>query len=63
MVGLDGMGYRKINELSGGQKQELHRACFSKNPKLILADEPTGSLDSTTGEEIIANLKVISKIV
>ena len=62
IVGLDGMGYRKINELSGGQKQRVAIArVLVKNPKLILADEPTGSLDSTTGEEIIANLKVISQ--
>lgn len=61
-VGLDGIGKRKVNELSGGQKQRVSIArALIKNPNIILADEPTGSLDKNTSSQIFDLLKEISK--
>lgn len=62
IVGLENFGNRKPNELSGGQKQRIAIArALIKNPNVILADEPTGNLDSVTGRQIFELLKKLSK--
>jgi len=60
-VGLEGVEKRYPQELSGGQKQRIAIArALVKKPNIILADEPTGNLDSKTSKQILDLLKQVS---
>ena len=62
MVEMKEFAKRKPNQLSGGQKQRVAIArALIKNPEIIMADEPTGALDSNTGKQVMDTLKQLSK--
>lgn len=61
-VGLADWHHHLPNELSGGQNQRVAIArALASNPKVILADEPTGALDSTTSKEVMELIQSISE--
>ena len=61
-VGLKTKGFKYPFELSGGEQQRIDIArALLNSPKLILADEPTGALDSKTSQEIIELLREINR--
>jgi putative ABC transport system ATP-binding protein len=60
LVGLEGSGHKRPHELSGGEQQRVGVArALANNGELLLADEPTGQLDSQTARQIMGLIRGI----
>jgi lipoprotein-releasing system ATP-binding protein len=61
-VGLGDLAERRVTDLSGGQQQRVSVArALAMNPALVLADEPTGNLDSETGDQVFRLLRRVNE--